>query len=176
MPGANVTLITRGEQALRDHDGPDPGGTRTDRVGPAKHEEYKMNSNRRASRLSATLAAFLSVGATVAFATLAQASTLQASGGRQIYRCDFGDGSVLFTDSPCRNARQMAPWRPPAVQPGLRRSAVPAPTPDKTPVNYGRVDPFVACQEKGGRFHVASRLCVLPSGDEKTGWVRADRP
>lgn len=84
-----------------------------------------------------------------------------------IYRCDMTDGSVVFTDKRCQGASRVVRWQPATIPMGLNRSekkpAEPVLSSAEATPSLGGKDPYVDCRERGGRFHVAARLCRLPS-------------
>jgi hypothetical protein len=113
---------------------------------------------------STAIAATLSVTAPgVQAATAAPQKIILAKAS--ILRCDMTDGAVIFADKPCEGAAQVKEWAPVAVPRGITRTPV-ADKPAAHPADaltLRNPDPYVDCKNRGGRFHITARLCVIPS-------------
>lgn len=99
-------------------------------------------------------------------APVAVASKANQDLTRSVFRCETRDGRVVFADEPCVGARKVEAWTPKDPVQGIARG-----NDGVTPVAAGtrpgspeRVDPYVDCRRKGGRFDLGSRVCRLPEG------------
>ncbi len=101
-------------------------------------------------------------------APVAVASKANQDLTRSVFRCETRDGRVVFADEPCVGARRVEAWTPKDPVQGIARgndavSPVAAGTRPGT-TTPERVDPYVDCRRKGGRFDLGSRVCRLPEG------------
>lgn len=127
------------------------------------------------SVVHALTVAAIAASALLTLTTPAHAARMQHSGqpSTTIYRCDFTDGSVVFSDSRCRGNARVTKWAPASLPKGIHKSAPESPAMqnsamDQAEMTRGRKDPYVDCKERGGQFRVAARLCILPNKNKAT--------
>lgn len=117
-------------------------------------------------RITASVA-LAALAASVAIPGDARAERLSfATPSDKVYRCTMNNGAITFADKPCVGAKQVAAWSPRDHPSGIRRTGSHARASDAPAAQpYRRVDPYVDCQERGGKFRLVSRICVLPSSN-----------
>ena len=107
----------------------------------------------------------------------ASARTLDAAGS-PLRLCESRTGALMVSNIGCPAGTRARAWQGgTVVPPGISR-AVDARadgsalnTQDDEAAISPRptgVDPFVACRDIGGRFHLVSRVCLLPTGRLKS--------
>lgn len=88
------------------------------------------------------------------------------------WHCVGADGKALYTNGHCpAGTRSATPWVPRTVRHGIARSGPARSVPvaiggqaGDPLLPAGRVDPFIDCRARGGRFDLVGRVCRLPSG------------